>query len=146
MAYDVEEAKKLVVEAGKSFLKQVLSPVLGVMFLQESAILSLLSHRQAERMIRLHLMRLLLLILMTVHTRVILNRQVKEFTLMHISIIRLLISLFILTKRLRLLSALQVWKLKMYIMNSSLFQVTMSLLPNMLCLQQILFVRKLKNV
>mgnify|MGYP000346850509 CR=1 FL=1 len=65
------------------------------MFLQESAILSLLSHRQAERMIRLHLMRLLLLILMTVHTRVILNRQVKrEFTLMHISIIRLLISLF----------------------------------------------------
>ena len=106
----------------KSFLKQVLSPVLGVMFLQESAILSLLSHRQAERMIRLHLMRLLLLILMTVHTRVILNRQVKrEFTLMHISIIRLLISLFILTKRLRLLSALQVWKLKTYIMNSNLF-------------------------
>ena len=122
MAYDVEEAKKLVVEAGKKLLETGLSLVLGVMFLQESAILSLLSHRQAERMIRLHLMRLLLLILMTVHTRVILNRQVKrEFTLMHISIIRLLISLFILTKRLRLLSALQVWKLKMYIMNSSQF-------------------------
>ena len=29
MAYDVEEAKKLVVEAGKSFLKQVLSLILG---------------------------------------------------------------------------------------------------------------------
>ena len=121
MAYDVEEAKKLVVEAGKKLLETGLI-ALGVMFLQESAILSLLSHRQAERMIRLHLMRLLLLILMTVHTRVILNRQVKrEFTLTHISIIHLLISLFILTKRLRLLSALQVWKLKMYIMNSSLF-------------------------
>lgn len=38
MAYDVEEAKKLVVEAGKSFLKQVLLLVLGVMYLQESVI------------------------------------------------------------------------------------------------------------
>ena len=122
MAYDVEEAKKLVVEAGKKLLETGLIARTWGNVSARIAILSLLSHRQAERMIRLHLMRLLLLILMTVHTRVILNRQVKrEFTLMHISIIRLLISLFILTKRLRLLSALQVWKLKTYIMNSNLF-------------------------
>ena len=38
MAYDVEEAKKLVVEAGKKLLETGLLLVLGVMYLQESVI------------------------------------------------------------------------------------------------------------
>ena len=38
MAYDVEEAKKLVVEAGKKLLETGLIARTGVMYLQESVI------------------------------------------------------------------------------------------------------------
>ena len=147
MAYDVEEAKKLVVEAGKKLLETgLIARTWGNVSarISDTQFVITPSGRAYDTLTP---EEVVVVILMTAHMKVILNHLLKRvFMQMLISIIRLLILLFIVTKRLLLLSALQVWKSEMYIMNLSRFSAIMYLLPNMLCQQQIHFVKMLKNV
>lgn len=122
MAYDVEEAKKLVVEAGKKLLETgLIARTWGNVSarISDTQFVITPSGRAYDTLTPDEVV--VVNIDDCSHEGDIKPSSEREFTLTHISIIHLLISLFILTKRLRLLSALQVWKLKMYIMNSSLF-------------------------
>ena len=145
MAYDVEEAKKLVVEAGKKLLETgLIARTWGNVSarISDTQFVITPSGRAYDTLTPEEVV-----VVNIDDCSHELNHLLKRgFMQMLISIIRLLILLFILTKRLLLLSALQVWKSEMYIMNLSRFSAIMYLLPIMLCQQQIHFVKMLKNV
>ena len=122
MAYDVEEAKKLVVEAGKKLLETgLIARTWGNVSarISDTQFVITPSGRAYDTLTPDEVV--VVNIDDCSHEGDIKPSSEKGIHADAYNIIRLLISLFILTKRLRLLSALQVWKLKMYIMNSSLF-------------------------
>ena len=109
MAYEIQEAKELVVKAGKELIeKGLIARTWGNVSarISDTQFVITPSGRAYEDLLP---MKSLLLISTIVHTRATLNRHRKRaFTLPLIVIIQQLISLFILTKRLRQSSASQV--------------------------------------
>ena len=146
MAYDVEEAKKLVVEAGKKLLETgLIARTWGNVSarISDTQFVITPSGRAYDTL--------------TPEEVVVVNiddcshegdikpsseKWIHAEAYKHHPLVNFVIH----TKRLLLLSALQVWKSEMYIMNLSRFSAIMYLLPIMLCQQQIHFVKMLKNV
>lgn len=147
MAYDVEEAKKLVVEAGKKLLETgLIARTWGNVSarISDTQFVITPSGRAYDTL--------------TPEEVVVVNiddcshegdikpsseKGIHADAYKHHPLVNFVIHTH---KRLLLLLALQVWKSEMYIMNLSRFSAIMYLLPIMLCQQQIHFVKMLKNV
>ena len=147
MAYDVEEAKKLVVEAGKKLLETgLIARTWGNVSarISDTQFVITPSGRAYDTL--------------TPEEVVVVNiddcshegdikpsseKGIHADAYKHHPLVNFVIHTH---QKLLLLLALQVWKLEMYIMNLSRFSAIMYLLPIMLCQQQIHFVKMSKNV
>ena len=134
MAYEIEEAKRLVVEAGKRLVQTgLIARTWGNVSarISDTQFVITPSGRAYEDLTPEEIV-----VVRIAHTRAILSRHPKRaFTQLHTVIIQLLILLSILIKEQQQSFLSQVWKSEMYMTSSRVFSVTRFLAPNTLCLQ-----------